>query len=171
MVSSSVYYLPCPVRLRLFCFFLSHSHDVLDSTLDHKTNGPQFIGSFIGKCCRSDNRRERTKREQKSLNRGQGWVKLDKGAITIGGGETDGEVREGSWCVESNESWELEGRQTGHWCGGKRRGREGRWNESGNETDGRQKQDGGTQTTEETDSCVQTDESNVDTELKTQPGH
>lgn len=64
----------------------------------------------------------------------------------------------------------MEGGQTGHQRGGKRGGREGRWKNSGNETDGRQKQDGGMQTTEETESCVQT-EMGGDTGLKTPPGH
>lgn len=59
--------------------------------------------------------------------------------------------------VGSNESGQMGGRQTGHRCGGKRGGREWRWNNSRKETDGRQKQDGGMQKIEETEGCGQTE--------------
>lgn len=45
------------------------------------------------------------------------------------------------------------GRQAGHWCGGKRGGREWRWNKRRKETDGRQQQDSGLQKTEEAEGC------------------
>lgn len=55
-------------------------------------------------------------RGQKSMNRGLEGVKLDKGAIAVGEGETDGEVRRGKldvWNLMRAEKWEEDRRDIG----------------------------------------------------------